>query len=452
MTESASVFEIPHLLDRICANLDRKDLWNCARCCRDWNSYFGPYLFHSITLSNLTRPKTFRVYNNHSHHIRTLSFAFSNFERFDISHCNKLRELEVQFGGRDIEFEHVQDDPNTIPEARIRVADLIQKNHNLRTLRIREKHGLPRVMRYLVQPILDAIKNHHFLTTIIVSVPPACYSLPTFIAHLPPQLLELDMGSYVIQNCYGTSKDHIREFHIPKLRLRRLILSWPPRCFIASMFLPLLRQCPDLEVLQLPFQLCNDKRVYDAVKLAHVFETHCERLHTLMVQHCAPKCRASVDLVKLVQAFPKEFRGLYLCNYRCCEFQGDYLDVVQWFPWLQEFGMDCSRKIYKKGIDTLEIIKAMDQPWKCWNGLETLRLYVINKDTPEDEVIRRTYRLFLKLRSLPKLRVLAIQWGEDTPKMSLAMLNRVAKEKESPLMTERDAKWMELPMVDTPLD
>lgn len=105
-----------------------------------------------------------------------------------------------------------------------------------------------------------------------------------------------------------------------------------------------------------------------------------------------------MDLVNLAQALPKGFRRLDLYNATCCGFQGADHNAIQWCPWLQELGMGHSREYYRRGISVLEIIKAMDQSWECWNRLEALRVDVINRgNTEDDETIRHTYRLFLKL-------------------------------------------------------
>ncbi|KAG0231573.1 hypothetical protein BGX31_005469 [Mortierella sp. GBA43] len=183
MTESTSVFEIPLLLDMICASLDPEDIWNFR-----------------VTHSNSDRISFF---SNNSHHIRKLRFAFAALGTLDISHCTRLRELEMGLTFEDAD-EHDASGHNTMPETQTRAADLIQGNRYLSTLRIRE-------MQSLSQLFLDAIKNHPFLTTLTVNVVLQCPFIPKLM-DLPLHLLELDMrNDYGSAYCRAPAQDHPRE-------------------------------------------------------------------------------------------------------------------------------------------------------------------------------------------------------------------------------------------------
>ncbi|KAI8353395.1 hypothetical protein B0O80DRAFT_451965 [Mortierella sp. GBAus27b] len=263
--------------------------------------------------------------------------------------------------------------------------------------------------------------------------------------NLPPQLLELDMSANLTQECCGRRHHLLREFQPPKLSLRRLIFASLPSCFEADMFLPLLKQCPDMEALQIPLLTCDSRPEYSAVELARVLETHCGRFQTLMARHCAPSCMHGMDLIQLVRAFSKGFQRLDLRMNRCYNVQSKGLMFLKWCPWLQELRIDSSKAHYRKGIDILDIINSMDEPWECWNRLEVLKLDVNNKGNTAKEAVHYIYQLFLKLRSLPQLRSLTLQWDFRTPNATLNMLNRVAGKEGSTLMTEEDMKWMGLP-------
>jgi hypothetical protein len=188
---------------------------------------------------------------------------------------------------------------------------------------------------------------------------------------------------------------------------------------------------------------CASASAYDGIELIQVLDTHCEHFHTLTTNRCAPDC---THLINLVQAFSKGFRFLDLHLSRSKDPLRDDLGFLQWCPWLKELGLDHPKSMFRQGIGTLGIIKAMDKPWEFWNGLEALRLNLNNHGYgyTEDEVAHHVYQLFIKLRSLPKLRTLSVMWYDKPPELSLAMLNRVAKIEGSTLMTKEDLTWMGL--------
>ncbi|KAG0221981.1 hypothetical protein BGX31_009417 [Mortierella sp. GBA43] len=420
----------------VCNSLDPEDIWNCASCSKDWYSYFGPYRFKSVSITHSNDRTSF--YSNNSYHIRELKFTFMALRNFDVSHCTRLRKLELRLEQGDFE---INDD---VPEfeTRTRAADLIQRNRYLTTIRIQRRYGYCSEPLF-PQPILDAIKNHPFITTIAVKMGLACGLTSKFLAHLPPQLLELDMSLRSPERyCTTPEPDHPRGLHFPKLSLRRLMLTLPLSCFDSSMFLQLLSQCPDLEELEWPTLSSRGWFEYDPIELAQVLGTHCKRLHTLNVRHCNPMCNGGVDLYKFFQAFSNRIRHLDILLGICDYPEEHDLKFLRWCPRLQWLSM--SRYPFEEyvWIYLSDVVEAMDEPWECWKHLEFLKMNVdVDRDTSMN--VFNAYRLFLKLRSLPQLRTLELQW-DDTYLLTLNNLNGIARIQDSILMTEEDYAWMGL--------
>ncbi|KAI8353396.1 hypothetical protein B0O80DRAFT_498828 [Mortierella sp. GBAus27b] len=442
MTGSISVFGIPLLLDIVCNSLDPEDIWNCASCCKEWHSYFGPYRFQSVSLTHSNNDRI-SFFSNNNRHFHKLRFSFATLESLDVSHCARLRELEIVLTNEDAEVSSVASNSNTISETRTRAADLIQRNQYLRTLQVRATEGCSGDLASLAQPILDAIKNHSFLTTLTVNVALECQLIPKFMAHLPPQLLELDMRKELVRCfCRASDEDHPREFHVPKLSLRRLMLTSPLSCVDSRMFPQLLRQCPDLEVLQWPVLSYGDRPECDSVELAQVIETHYGRFHTLMVLHYDTRHLSSIYLYGFVQAYSKGLRCLQIFVGDRPQGYGDNLLFLTWCPRLQELVIERHDSLYD-GLHLEVLVGAMDKPWECWHQLEVLKVDV-DTDRELEMDLDNAYTLFLHLRSLPKLKTLDLRWNElnELGHLTLANLNGVARKQDSVPMTEEDYIWM----------
>ncbi|KAF9963089.1 hypothetical protein BGZ65_006080, partial [Modicella reniformis] len=243
----------------------------------------------------------------HSYHIRELKLNMENFESFVNSRCTRLRKLSLEFvyrepdGDEEIDYDFdgfqrydtdEEDDVDSVnggtpPVTKLNkpacAADLIQRNHCLRFLHIihaSRQHMQP--CRPLAEPILQAIENHPFLTTIRITTKLCCLVFIKILHHLPQQLQELNV---LVCNLDEDNRGHrhcnVEPYQFktkePPFGLRHLFLNGALACFVGPILIQLLERCPQLEELGLPY--LHDE--FDINKMVQVLDTCCPRLHTL---------------------------------------------------------------------------------------------------------------------------------------------------------------------------
>jgi len=368
MSGWTTILDIPHLLDAICFELGSKDIKNCAVCCKEWYSIFGPYRFRSLQITRGSRAKAQFLYRN-SHLIRELKLKVTNLNIFDSSRCTRLQELELVFRKKDanlypdeegeeeevveyeddedgyyVEYEYEEDDEHeedddddddesdgsmldeedplaTIGTTYIKVDRfelanvLIQRGQGLRTLIIGPSDKLF-FLRSMPQQILDGVKGHSYLTKIKINVNIACSQLAKLINHIPLQLLELDVD-VIVESIYRhgfcDTQGLLLQSQDPVFRLRRLILSESMVCFWDRIFIPLLERCPDLEHIRMPFV----SSTWDFNGLMRLLGTYFQRLSSLVLIFPCSICWDGKDSSVFLQESSKGFQRLDLSGRYC---------------------------------------------------------------------------------------------------------------------------------------
>lgn len=457
----------------ICASLEMKDIGNCACCSKLWHSLFGPYRFESVQLVHNDRARTSFLLRN-SHHVRELLLDLTGTKGFNIFNYTRLRRLKVVLPL------DVQAPPRRLGSA----ASLIRRNQGLKEFDFSGRG----FSRSPPKSIMDAIANHSFLKRIKLSGEVSCLTLVRILHHLPRHIQEFDIGAVINSPDHGGCESQMRLFdsHAPELDLRHLILRGYMVCFTNRMLIPVLRKCPNLENLTL-----SSMGRFDAgrgyIELALALDSYCKRLHTLGLDICD---NANWDVEKLIVLIPKFSQGFQRLNLSsnhhlvdlarpkarlvldalinsptvntievlsiCWAHQDQCLRILEQCPRLRELRLMSRRGPWlPASVDILDLVESITSgDWKCRRTLEVLELDVSNGSiangpTSSQQKRRRTARcirrLFYRLRSLPKLAILDLQWVLKTT-IPLRMLNReVVRRRGHRLMSLEDKKWMGLP-------
>ncbi|KAK3824717.1 MAG: hypothetical protein J3Q66DRAFT_384113, partial [Benniella sp.] len=503
MLKPASIFDIPLLLDMICDMLDPQDIGNCASCNKKWHSFFGPYRFQSINIKSLYSARVAFLLNN-SHHIRDLAINLSYFDTFVDANCNRLQDLTLRFVYKDDE-ESDRDEPDDVeldeadpPGASdlsaprinkpVGAAKLIQGSQSLRALHFSgEGVYYSNDARTITMPILEAIRNHTHLAKVKVTLQMTCRTLVNLLNHLPQQLQELDVASLLPVRYHSHCDHQIRMFKscTSALRLRRLIFSHNSSCFAERMFIPLLERCPELEELRLPISDGSYISQETLTGIVEALDSNCKNLQTLNQE----SCQNIGPIGTILKEFSKGFRQLLLNCEQIYGSQGNrgilgtllttasvntlevlryslreddeehIIGILKHCPQLRVFHVDDTRYNNRsiEGADLSDLLLSMDQPWKCWDTLEELQLKIVNKKAVQGHArakprLRKTAQdtreICLRLRTLPRLTTLAIDWklrttwdrGTDM-NLTLDDLNEGAAKSGSAVLTKEDAEW-----------
>ncbi|KAF9366171.1 hypothetical protein BGX34_005722 [Mortierella sp. NVP85] len=383
------------------------------------------------------------LYHN-GHHIRDLRIQVPHLEIFDSSRCTSLRKLELHFMDGDDGDETDGIDPwettmNQSAKARTnrfaRIASLIQQNQGLRELWI----GLPLhlgvgCLESLDQPILDAIRTHPFLTKIKFGLDMSCLLLAKLINNLPPQLQDLDIKVSLAFSpnhdlCDAESQTFNSQSSV--FSIRRLIFG-DGACFARRLFIHLLRRCPDVEDLRLPYAYTKGETRYDLTEVAQSLDSDFTRLSSLTMDCYCPECHPKRDMSVLLEKFSKGFKSLHLSVRGChrhdtppnwastfilerllttptvatieilcflADFRnGDHvIRILQNCPQLRVLRV--GHLSFCEGMDASALLSSMKKPWKCQDTLEELQLKIRENthDTKQD-----LQQLCLRLKSFPK--------------------------------------------------
>jgi hypothetical protein len=332
MSGPTTVFDIPLLIDMICAGLTPHDIGNMASCSKEWYALFGPYRVKSIRFTSMKADRIQFLFNNNCHLIRELEMSAVNAALADASRCTRLRELALDFGHKaglelyDESMVHAQHKGTewmerfqlAMTRALVGATGLLQKNIGLRTLHLRwENQYQP--TRSIAKPILDAITSLSFLTRIKLTIHLTCMGYAKILAYIPHQVLELQVGvifsahKRVVDSCnHYNEHDSMLMTRTTPLGLRRLILHGKLSCFIDRMFVSLLQHCPELEELGLPSIELPDTDHSSYVTLAQALDSHCQRFRTLSLQRYGPKEIQAKRVAVLLEKFSRGVRHLYL--------------------------------------------------------------------------------------------------------------------------------------------
>ncbi|KAF9343734.1 hypothetical protein BGX34_006430, partial [Mortierella sp. NVP85] len=389
MFKPVSVFDIPLLLDMICGMLDSRDIGNCARCSKEWYSFFGPYRFQYVYIikSNTSR-HTFLL--NNSHHIQGLEINLGQFGTFVGANCNRLQNLTLGFiYEEDEESDRDDDDPDEMELDEVKInkpacaAKLIQGSPSLRALHLsRGMHERSHIYgdnayhlaRPLDKPILKVISSLRFLTKLKLTLWITCRMYGTLLNHLPQQLQELDVSENTkrLRNHRRCNhQSHLFMSRTSVLSIRRLSVKHLPRCLSDGAFLHLLRLCPELEELTVPEQ---PDFVKGMARMAEALDSNCKRLHTLRQGQFIGIEQIGV----LLKGFSKGFRQLYLDGVG-----GSYTQDPEWKSrrFLETLSTTAS-------INTLEVLTYRWEDDKGEHFIEVL------KNCPQLRVFRVVSRRF----------------------------------------------------------
>ncbi|KAF9360794.1 hypothetical protein BGX34_007492 [Mortierella sp. NVP85] len=472
MLEPVSVFDIPLLLDTICAMLDPRDIGNCATCSKEWHSFFGPYRFRSVNITRSDAAKNAFLLNN-SHHIRDLTINLGHFDTFVNPNCNGLQNLTLGFIYEANEESDCDDDdpddtgldgpdisdPSVPMNKRACAAKLIQRSTGLRTLHL-SNAGIRspfacgssikeyyRHVRPVTKPILEAIGNHTFLTKIEVTLYTTCRMYSILLNHLPQQLQELSVShpSESVRNHRRCNRQtRLFRSRTSILGIQRLNLRSIPECLSIETLMHLLKRCRELGELELPMWDIQDNTDTMA-GIVQVLDSNCQRLHTLNQETRLSMLQIGV----LLKGFSKGFRQLCMpyvgfshdaewankslletllttasvntievlkCNSNAGSAENT-IEILKHCTQLRVF------RALGDEVDLSDLLLSMDETWGCWSTLEELELWIANErvameQTDAEAKRRRTAQdvreLYLRWRSFPKLTTLDIKWNLKT--------------------------------------
>ncbi|KAK3824825.1 MAG: hypothetical protein J3Q66DRAFT_395877 [Benniella sp.] len=454
MSAFATILDIPHLLDTICAGLWTYEISTCAACCKAWYSAFGPYRFRKLEIKYMDHDRLSFLYQV-GHLVHDLWIQMPVLEVFDSSRCTSLRKLYLSFkdGDNDDKMEaagpehriattrnqsnKAQDGWERTPtlakfDRFARMTDLIRQNQRLRSLWLLSSFGAM-CSKSLDQPILDAIRSLPALTIITIQLDMTCLVLAKLINHLPPQLQELNIyGSVTLATLldHDLCKVESRLFksHDSPLSLRSLVFL-DVACFTKLSFIHLLKRCPDLEHLDLPHVSNDGEDQNYLTEVAHLLDSGCKRLSSLGMRCLCPECHPGKDASMILQKFSRGFKCLRLSAFYCehdspptwattivletlifsptvntiedLTFSSDYgngdrfIRILEQCPRLRVFRAKHTSSMCR-GLNASDLLSSMEKPWKCQDTLETLELNVYDS-------VQKMEQLRLRLRSLPRL-------------------------------------------------
>jgi len=334
--------------------------------------------------------------------------------------------------------------PKVRPNRFTGVANLIQSNRRLQVLYIDSpEQNRSTYLRSLAPLTLDAIRSHPSLTKIKVNRYMTCLLFARLINHLPQQLQVLDVNAptfRVAANDPCSVDSRLFKSDDSLLSLRRLNFS-TVECFSIQLLTQLLKRCPDLEDLDLPFG-----SHYSATELEQLLDSDCKRLASLGVYHHCPICHPLDDVRTLLQRFSRGFKELRLrnlFNMDCLhdfippiwertvvletllatatvntievlsfseEFDNDdhIVGILKHCPQLREFRVKNLSGHYE-GLKASDLLLSMEEPWRCQETLEVLQLKVRRlrrcSDSDMGEISHDIdiQQLHLRLDSFPKL-------------------------------------------------
>ncbi|KAF9345560.1 hypothetical protein BGX34_004648 [Mortierella sp. NVP85] len=360
MSEPITVFDIPLLLDMICSRLNPRDIRNCARCCKAWYRWFGPYRFQFVRIRHRNSPESIAFLVENSQYIRELDIKITHFDTFVHPKCCHLKKLRLgipseykDWTGEDSDDPDRDQARQSYIEQRVNylyryrseadkdrervqlqnslakglydasgLVQLLDGNPGLRKLYLsyqwKNDHG--RRTDSIARPLLEAVQRHTFLKRIKLDMNFTCFVLAKILNHLPRQLEELEVYPYRVGNCSNHDRCD-RQSDIFKaqdrttgFKIRKLLFGYGMECFMVRMVLTLLERCPDLEILTIPnSNNCSwgNQRSLDMAPVAQVLDGHCPRLYTLKQDYYMGRLTGK-QISDLVQGFSKGFQTLRL--------------------------------------------------------------------------------------------------------------------------------------------
>ncbi|KAF8978391.1 hypothetical protein BGZ46_006508 [Entomortierella lignicola] len=411
MAITATVFEIPILLDVICDNLSPKDIWNCYRSCRAWKSLFDPYRSRIVQYAYLNSTQTSSIIQN-SHQIRILKVDLADAGYFLNSACINLRKLFV------VDFEYTNDkstNPNT------NALELIKRNPKLQKLDIHHRADTQAPQPFH-ESVLESLSIHASLRSITINMRLPWDVTRSFLSHLPPKLEELTMMTYYYVSQHSDPANRLLPLQLDRpTALRRITMldemSSPQHYFLPS----LLTYCPDLEEISVPHysEGCRE--------IAAILKANCPKLRVLnQGAYISPFFEC--EMRQLINtAFPNGLQRLVLGKMvkHSRDRQNRFLDFLANSP----------------SVNTLEVLE-MERPKS--KSRSTLQLRTA-------QLVRQ---LFDKLQAIKNLKCLNLNWksssfqGEAMPlEIGLAYVNDNFALDTSGLinkMTKADISWMGL--------
>ncbi|KAI1293457.1 hypothetical protein EDD11_008355 [Mortierella claussenii] len=335
VTVPVCIFDIPLIVASICDHLAPHDIWHCYRVNKQFNLLFGPYRFRDVLVFNPTLAQQSLILEN-AYNIRhltvdlvdaqllTSSIPSTTTTSTPYSSCTQLKQLSclnlgaLRWPPQDDEIARRQWFQSYHPlwvriDPSLNALSLIAQNPGLESLRI--DHRIDRVHpQPFTTDVIKALSRHVSLRQVSISMKMDIRAMIAVLTHCPPFLqdleIRLDVCNKAVEQEPGQDQLEPMQLSGPT-RLRRLILHGALFEFENIILVPLLKQCPDLEILKLP-QL-------EQVAYKDVLQTvvkHCPNLHTF--RH---KLGYGVGVQSLLWLFRGLTRGLREVEIDCV---GDY--------------------------------------------------------------------------------------------------------------------------------
>ncbi|KAK3824815.1 MAG: hypothetical protein J3Q66DRAFT_326097 [Benniella sp.] len=264
----------------------------------------------------------------------------------------------------------------------------------------------------------------------------SCLMLAKLINNLPPRLQDLHIDASVTpasnhDMCEAESR--LFKSHDSVLSLRCVGLRDGGWCFTHRSFIHLLKRCPDLEDLRLPYAYKGVP--YDPTKMGQLLDSDLTHLSSLSMNYCCPECQPRNDVSVILRMFSRGFKRLWLKTYGCRYHNSpptwtdtliletliatSTVNTIEGLTFLARIGhADRITKIlkhcprlrvfrvenfdrdgYDEGIEAKELLSSMKGPWKCQETLEELQV-MIREDTHDAE--KDIQQLCLRLKSFAR--------------------------------------------------
>ncbi|KAG0279254.1 hypothetical protein BGZ95_001843 [Linnemannia exigua] len=200
-TTHISIFDIPHILDQVCDELSKHQLFTCLNVSRTWCALFTPQVLRHVCFSNLESHQTWAILHRVSR-IRSLTVDISNAawllkNPVVTVPCNNLRELHcLDFNYQPMRnslWSHYYTPPSIVDRSSNALC-LIASNPKMHTLTV---ENIPRRYQtyHFTEDVFRSIYNHGSLTNMKIHLTSAPYGFSgIFLKSLPAGIRDFELS------------------------------------------------------------------------------------------------------------------------------------------------------------------------------------------------------------------------------------------------------------------
>ncbi|KAI8597257.1 hypothetical protein EDD21DRAFT_385902 [Dissophora ornata] len=334
-SDSASIFEIPPILDSICDNLTREDIWRCRSVSRTWLAIFGPYRWRDVTWANIEGTNLESTVIANEQWIRKLTIQTTDATFVKLQKTTNLKILNIglpspwnymDYEDFSDEFAEAgysealegQEDDLTRPESWIipSILNLIHRNPRLHTLRIdcsyatRWAFGISRQPNLVLPPphfngehALLTLKQHSCLRSIHIAISPftTTAGLAVILKHLPTESLQeltIDRPACLVEQRIESPISTAFELPRPLFTsLRQLYIKSEWSTDEENVLMSLIQCCPNLVDISLSkFTSVNVHQLITTIT------TYCLKLETIESRSAG---YPEYEILRLIQPYSR---------------------------------------------------------------------------------------------------------------------------------------------------